>query len=208
MTLFVILIITALILFSVDIYCIIKAFRQKRRAFFLLAGLSLVLSVAFALGAVVTVVKKGYSKAEKIISRKMNADSTERTTGYGLLAEYDFDKPDTKANKERFEDYLKTPINSNVKDVYCYADFMGADHTIQMTFTCDTATLSKIIYASQLSKGDEDIQGRNLAREFDWWNEKAIDSIRPFKSVQAYELHKYLWFDSASGKAYYLEFSL
>ena len=174
----------------------------------LCSGIIFIIATVTAVMAIANAAGKGISKAGRFVTKHTTTDSSKRTTGYGLLAAYDTDKPDTKANRERLEDYLKIPATENVKEVYCYADFMGADYTIQLSFICDTSTLSKIIKVNSLSPDSTTSQGLNLARAFEWWNGKLIDTIPHFSSTTENELYKYLWFDSSVSKAYYLEFSL
>gem|GEM_PF-5012289 len=208
MILFLFQIVISLFFICLSTYLLIRAMRQKKKITLLYSGIIFIIAIVTVVTAITNAAKKGVSKAEKFITKHTATDTSKRTTGYGLLAEYDIDKPDTKANRERFEDYLKIPATEDVKEVYCYADFMGADYTIQMPFNCDTSTLSKIIAINSLSPDSVTSQGINLAREFNWWNEKLLDTIPYFTSIKENELYKYLWFDSSAGKAYYLEFSL
>ncbi|MGC4103826.1 hypothetical protein [Ferruginibacter sp.] len=182
-------------------------FRSKKKRLLLFSLLSFMSCLVFTLWTFLYTAKQVYTKTENIIAKKLASDTADSERGYNLFVDYDIDKPDTKSNRERFKDYLKIDINENVKEVFCYADFLGADYKIQMSFKCDTATVNKIISVNKLYKQDFR-GGRNLDNQFPWWNEKRIDSIRPYIMSIEDELYKFLWFDPQSGKAYYLEYSL
>jgi hypothetical protein len=173
-----------------------KAWQKKRKPL-LVPGL-LFFTVAAVLGVITAfqTAKKAYHKADEVLSDPR-----------GVFVDYDHEHPDTRSNRKRFEDYLHVTINDSVKNVFCYADFLGADHTIQLAFTCDPATLQQIVSKNDLRKGST---GRLLmtTQTFHWWDEEMIERIQPFQYVEKDALHKYLWFDTTSHRAFYLEFSL
>lgn len=122
---------------------------------------------------------------------------------------YDSDKRDTEHNKKRFKEHLQVDLTDDVKNIYAFGDFLGADYKVLITFTCDTSTLKKIILAKSMtiSKTDND-EGLAFLDEFPWWNKKLIAKIKPYKVGKEYEYWQYLWFDNKTKTAYYEEFSL
>ena len=122
---------------------------------------------------------------------------------------YDNGKPDTENNKKRFKEHLKVDLTNDVKNIYAYGDFLGADYKVLISFSCDTATLNKIVKTKgmTISTTDND-EGLFFLDEFPWWDKKIIAKTKPFKVGKEYEYWQYLWFDKKSKTAYYEEFSL
>lgn len=126
-----------------------------------------------------------------------------------VFPQFDTYKEDTKYNKKRFEEYLEVEVSSDIKKIYCFCDFIGVDYKVLFSFTCDTITIKKIIdkKGMKLTTQDND-NGLYFSNKFDWWNEKRIKELKPFKYGKEYEFWQYLWYDNENKKAYYLEFSL
>jgi len=122
---------------------------------------------------------------------------------------YDNSKPDTENNKKRFKEHLQVDLTDEIKNIYTYGDFLGADYKVLISFSCDTTTLNKIVKtkAMTLSTTDND-EGLFFLDEFPWWDKKVIAKIKPFKVGKEYEHWQYLWFDKKNKTAYYEEFSL
>lgn len=72
---------------------------------------------------------------------------------------YDSGKPDTENNKKRFKEHLQIDLPTDVKNIYAYGDFLGADYKVLIAFTCDQATVDKIIAVKNMqlttSKDDD-----------------------------------------------------
>jgi hypothetical protein len=121
----------------------------------------------------------------------------------------DYDKPDSEGNKKRFIEYLAIDITTDVKNIYTYDDFFGADYSILVAFNCDDSTAKKLIAAKgmQLSPEEHDV-GLSFSDDFPWWHEDKIAKINPYKIGKADEYWKYLWYDKKTKTAYYEEFSL
>ena len=122
---------------------------------------------------------------------------------------YDNSKPDTENNKKRFKEHLQVDLTEDVKNIYAYGDFSGADYKVLISFTCDTSAINKIVRAKSMTvtTADND-DGLFFLDELPWWNKKAIAKIKPFKVGKEYEYWQYLWYDKKSRTAYYEEFSL
>jgi hypothetical protein len=58
---------------------------------------------------------------------------------------YDHDKADTENNRKRFKEHLQIDLTSDIKNIYAFGDFFGADYKVLVAFTCDKATIDKIV---------------------------------------------------------------
>ena len=122
---------------------------------------------------------------------------------------YDSDTCDTKNNKKRFNDHLQIGLPNDVKHIYAYGDFLGADYKVLIAFTCDQATINDIIEAKNMEKSTkENDSGLQFMAELTWWNKNKIEKLVPYKVGKEMQYWKYLWYDSKSKQAYYEEFSL
>ncbi|HTO16605.1 MAG TPA: hypothetical protein VLZ83_12600 [Edaphocola sp.] len=123
--------------------------------------------------------------------------------------QFDSDKPDTKYNKKRFEEYLEVKLTPDIKEIYCFGDFLGIDYKVLFSFTCDSTTIKRIIDKKKLELTDENNDsGLLFMDDFNWWNKEKIEKIRPFKNGKENEFWQYLWYDKDGKKAYYEAFSL
>ena len=146
---------------------------------------------------------------EKIGETKQKISDKKNKLVDKVFPTYDNSKPDTENNKKRFKEHLQVDLTDDVKNIYAYGDFFGADYKVLISFSCDTATLNKIVKAKgmTISTTDND-EGLLFLDEFSWWDKKVIAKIRPLKVGKEYEYWQYLWFDKKSKNAYYEEFSL
>ena len=146
---------------------------------------------------------------EKVIATKQKVVDKKDQLIDKAFAPSGFSKPDSESNKNRFKEYLNVDLTKDIKNIYSYADFFGADYKILVSFSCDTSTISKIIKSKGLTlSNDENDNGLSFGEEFPWWDKKAIENIKPFKEGKELEYWKYLWFDKERKTAYYEEFSL
>ena len=77
------------------------------------------------------------------------------------------------------------------------------------SFTCDTATIQRIIEKKNLKQFSDNMnEGLHFGEDFHWWNKNKILEIKPFKSGIENEFWQFLWYDKENKKAYYQEFSL
>jgi hypothetical protein len=125
------------------------------------------------------------------------------------FAPSDFGKPDTERDKNRFREYLKIDLTKDIRNIYTYEDYFGADYKILMSFSCDDSTALKIVRSKRLQLSTEEHDsGLFFGEEFPWWNKEAIQKLRPFKEGKELEYWKYFWFDKKARTGYYEEFSL
>lgn len=128
-----------------------------------------------------------------------------------LFNVYDSYHPDTELNLKRFKQHFGIDAGKDVKNLYGYGDFMGADYTVLLAFQCDTSTLRKIIETQKMTRvADQHDQGfANLASlQLTWWPADTITRIRPYKVGQESVYWHYLWYDSTKKQVYYKEYSL
>ena len=146
---------------------------------------------------------------EKVAETNQNINAKKNQLVDKVFPIYDSGKPNTENNKKRFKEHLQVDLTSDIKNIYAFGDFLGADYKVLISFGCDTATLNKIVTAKAMtiSTVDND-DGLLFLDEFIWWDKKAIDKINPFKIGKEYESWQYLWYDKESKTAYYEEFSL
>jgi hypothetical protein len=122
---------------------------------------------------------------------------------------YDHDRPDTGANREGFRRHIGFVPPADVSDLYYYADEFGADCTYQLGFKADARTVDRIVAALALTPADGP-QDVGVAREFPvWWQTSDYRPLVPWQRVDVEkDYYRYLWYDSDSQRAYYLEFSM
>ena len=91
--------------------------------------------------------------------------------------------------------------------MYYYADTFGSDANYQLGFTADEATVTKIV--EELALKDQDPKANATGREYDCWKTDDFARLRFFWTKHPErEYYRYLWYDNALGRVYYLEFSL
>ncbi len=126
-----------------------------------------------------------------------------------IFTTYNSGKSDTKYNKERFKEHLQIGLPADVKDIYAYGDFMGADYKVLIAFNCEPSTINAIVTAKKMVLSDkQNDTGLLFGEEFSWWNQQVIENVVPFKAGVEGEYWHYLWYDNRTKNAYYEEFSL
>lgn len=122
---------------------------------------------------------------------------------------YDNGKADTENNKKRFKEHLQVDLTSDVKSIFTYGDFLGADYKVLIAFTCDQSTVNKIIAAKKMQlTTSKDDDGLRFLDEFKWWDKDKIELLQPYKVGKETENWQYLWYDSTTKQAFYEEYSL
>lgn len=153
--------------------------------------------------AVVDKTKQAASETKQKISDKGNNLVDE------VLPTYDNGKPDTENNKKRFKEHLQVDLTSDVKNIYAYGDFLGADYKVLIGFTCYQTTIDKIIAAKKMQlTTSKDDDGLFFLDEFKWWDKDKIELLEPFKVGKEAEYCQYLWYDPKTRQAFYEEYSL
>lgn len=126
-----------------------------------------------------------------------------------LFPVYDRYAADTENNKKRFKEHLEVDVNESVKNIYAYGDFMGADYTVIISFTCDSVTINKIVAVKKMKlSSDPNEGGLSFMPEFPNGRKDLFQKIAPYKTGKDAEYWEYLWYDPKTGNAYYEEFSL
>lgn len=153
--------------------------------------------------AVVDKTKQAASETKQKISDKKNQLIDK------VFPTYDNGKADTENNKKRFKEHLQVDLTSDVKNIYAYGDFLGADYKVLIAFNCDQATADKIIVAKKMQlTTSKDDDGLLFLDEFKWWDKDKIELLEPYKVGKEAEYWQYLWYDPKTRQAFYEEFSL
>jgi len=123
-----------------------------------------------------------------------------------LFPLFDATVADTKYNKERFKEFLEIELTPDVKNIYAYGDFLGADYKVLIAFRCDSSTLKRIILTKKMAISTNESPGLHFPEEFTWWNKEITNKTKPYKIKDGQG--EYLWYDAIKGNAYYEQFSL
>lgn len=122
---------------------------------------------------------------------------------------YDHDTPDTEANLAGFERHFGFEAPPDVKDVYYFADEMGADVLYQLGFEAGPETVARIVETLDLTRPDSEITGLGLTCDFPWWDEADIQQATLYWTSNAEQDYwKALWYSESTKRVYYLEYSL
>jgi hypothetical protein len=127
----------------------------------------------------------------------------------GLLSctKYDAYRPDTRANRRMFARHVGFAVPSGVTDLYCYADELGADVSYQLGFTTDSATVQRIVSAQALTQRDPEF-GIGIGRELPWWKPDDLRALVPYwKQNPDGDYFWFLWYNPATKRAWFLEYS-
>lgn len=125
--------------------------------------------------------KESLDKAEeKVAQAKEKLMTKKDSLTEKLIPTYDSDIADTEYNKKRFKEHLKIELTKDVKEIYAYGDFLGADYKVLLSFKCSKETLQSVVKVKgmKLSEKGND-EGLLFGEEFKWWNKRAIEKIRP-----------------------------
>lgn len=126
-----------------------------------------------------------------------------------MVPSYDAYKPDTKANKKRFKEFLGVEPTADVKNIVCIDDAIGIDATYKFSFQCDDSTIKKIAAKLLLVKTEKDnVTGLNLGPEVPWWDVGRIMNLEPYWKKGEHETYWYLWFDKIDKQAWFLTFDM
>ncbi len=121
---------------------------------------------------------------------------------------YDAAKPDTKFNQRRFREHLGIDCTSDVKNLYCFDSRIGIDSKFQFSFTCDSATISRIARHNGLKQEEPRMDVSGLADDFSWWRSEDVHKVQPYWRKGTHQWYQFLWYDQQQRKAYYLEFDM
>ncbi len=150
--------------------------------------------------------KKGHEIVDKTEQKVRNKtkDIVDNT-----FPHFDYDKADTKYNKKRFIEYLEVELTTDIKEIYCFGDFLGADYKVLFSFKCDSSTVQRIINKKDLKLTNTDNDnGLLLSENFKWWKKEIIKKFKPYKTGKTQEYWQYLWYDNKNKIAYYEVYSL
>jgi hypothetical protein len=150
------------------------------------------------------------SKTEQVISKAENKVKNKTNDLLdAAFPHFDAYQADTKANKQRFVDFLQIKITPDIQAIYCHADAIGIDADYQFAFHCTAATAQKIIekHHLRLDTAATDY-AFGLQTDFEWWDKVKIKSLDLYRSQNSDTYFQYFWYDKAASKAYYFDFDL
>ncbi len=142
-----------------------------------------------------------------VVKIKQEIRNNAAEAGDKIIPRFDDTKPDTKFNKQRFQDFFGFYPTADVKNIYAHSDELGIDASYYFAFECADSTVTKIkksLFLSADTTGTGFSGWLNSSPTF-WWDTAAIQKIKPF-TKQKENLHWYLWYDKAKGKVYFLTF--
>ena len=119
-------------------------------------------------------------------------------------------KADTRKNRLRFAEYFDTLDVPDAKNIYCFVDYMGIDYTAMFSFTCDSASVGRVIRKKGLAQGSDEFDKTGLRGTWDlpWWNDDELDRVEPYHKGKDQEDRIYLWYDPVLARVTYQQFSL
>jgi hypothetical protein len=122
---------------------------------------------------------------------------------------FDYDKPDTENNKQRFRDFIKVELSPDVKNIYCFDDAVGIDADYMFAFECDPATSEKIIETNHLTIDTVNMDNAfGLQDDLPWWDKKRIEQLQKYSWTDGKQYFKYYWYDRENKKAYFFDFDM
>ncbi|PZR21375.1 MAG: hypothetical protein DI535_28400 [Citrobacter freundii] len=145
---------------------------------------------------------------EKIAEVRKNVQDKKEEWIEKFNPTYDYANPDTKYNKKRFTQYLEIVPSADVKNIYAYGDFLGADYKVLISFSCDQSTIDTIIHKKGMQPAGRKGGGLFFSDEFPWWDKNKIDSLEAHKKGAEYEYWEYLWYDAETKRAFFEEYSM
>ncbi len=101
------------------------------------------------------------------------------------------------------------PVTNDINTIYAYGDFSGADYKILIAFRCEFATICKIVLQKDLKlSGHRRDTGLLFSDQFHWWDKNVIETVQPHTKIEKSGDRLYLWYDKATGRGYFQQFSL
>ncbi|MGZ5243044.1 MAG: hypothetical protein ACXWEY_06660 [Bacteroidia bacterium] len=143
-------------------------------------------------------------KSKQLVNKTRNFTSRQIDK---VFPSYDSYKVDTENNKRRFKEHIDVKLTPDVKNIYAYGDFMGADFSVAIAFNCDSNTVNRIIQSHKMKPATENLGGI-FPDNLSWWDIKDKQNLKFYKFEKPDEYYEYLWFDTSAKKAYYNEFSM
>jgi len=149
-------------------------------------------------------------KAGRTVAQaKQKISSKKNQLADKIFPGFDSEKPDTENNKRRFREYLEVDLIEDVRNIYCYGDFLGADYKVLIAFSCDPITIDKVIAVKKMQQvTSKDDDGLFFSENFKWWDKDRIKMLQPSKVGKEEENWQYLWYDPKTKQAYFEAYSL
>lgn len=155
-------------------------------------------------------IKKSKRIANKVKTKvKQEVGKQVKRTIDKVYPPFDHDKPDTENNKKRFKDFIKIEITPDVSGIYCFDNAIGINSSYMVSFKCNPETSNKIIktHGFILDKSKTS-NGFGLQHDIEWWDKKRISQLNKYVWTDGRKFHKYYWYDTENGKAYFFDFDM
>ncbi len=118
-------------------------------------------------------------------------------------SDYDWDKPDSKANRAGFESHFGFKPQKDVTNVYFFADEWGGDASYWFAFSAPREVIDKIIQKWKLTSVEKNSDNYTppVTEALVWWNlEERKKSLRYEFRDEAKEIECHLWYDPETQK--------
>lgn len=117
--------------------------------------------------------------------------------------------PDTKANQQRFHDFLKVPLTSDIHNIYCFDSPIGIDTYYLFAFSCNETTAAHIIEVQGLHRDHHQTEAPfDLRNDLFWWPNEKIKNLPRYSRKNGERRALYFWYDQKDQKAYFLDVDL
>jgi hypothetical protein len=139
-----------------------------------------------------------------------------RTGGIALLAlvllvgctRYELETPDAEVNRRGYARHLGAPPPASVREVYYYADEMGADTRYQLAFKAGPEVIREAVRRLDLVPVPETWAGLPPREDLPFWGEGATRGLAHWVFREGSLLVKELWYDEDAKQAYFFEYTL
>ena len=124
-----------------------------------------------------------------------------------LVAAEKFDSniPDTKTNRQRFQEFFRFVPDSDVKNIFCYSVSPDTASTYLFSFQCDSSTINRVVKSLGLDKISVSDKVSVPDFNFEWWDKSKITAI-PDRWIKVEEgLNEMLWYDTGESRAYFFD---
>lgn len=126
-----------------------------------------------------------------------------------VFPRFDAYHPDTKANKKRFDEFIKIQRTADIRQIDCHDDAIGIVADYMFSFYCNIESAKKIIHQHQLEPDQSTSDfSAGLQDDFPWWNKEKIARLERYSWKGEHEYFKYFWYDSLEKKGYFFDFDM
>lgn len=114
----------------------------------------------------------------------------------------------SKEDKKIFISFFKTEPPADVRNFHYFPDILDTDTSYWISFECNESSFDKITETLNLRQEEQPqenvLTGLNIEPRA-WWDTAFIKKASPY-SFQKENMYRYLWYDKAKKKVYFLSF--